>query len=86
MRTVERIASDDEDGFASMKRFVDREIRGWVWRERQRGVKGKGRGGDGVKVPRLVVDVVIERMGGDQGGEEEGVGGLEGQGDVELEW
>jgi hypothetical protein len=71
MKTVERILNDDEDGFASMKRYINMEIREWLARQRQQGVQ---------HTPRLVIDILIERMSGDSKRE---VDVLE---DLELEW
>ncbi|KAK0652637.1 hypothetical protein B0T16DRAFT_103954 [Cercophora newfieldiana] len=53
MRTVERIENDEEDSFASMKRYINMEIRNWFHRQRQEAS------------PRLAVDIVIEQMGDD---------------------
>ena len=90
MQSVERIANGDEDGFANMKRYINREIKGWFHRERgrQRVRGGSGHDGDGdegAKAPKLVVDIDIERMGEDNDGREWEVGSM-GEEDVELEW
>jgi hypothetical protein len=73
LKTVERVLHDDEDGFASMKRYINLEVREWLARQR--------RLGSGKVPPRLVVDILIERMTSDeesrQGNEEE---------DLDLEW
>lgn len=71
MRTVERIFSDDEDGFASMKRYINMEIREWLARQRSLDVH---------TTSRLVVDIMIERMGDEK---KEELNRLE---DLELEW
>jgi hypothetical protein len=71
MRTVERILSDDEDGFGSMKRYINMEIREWLVRQRSFG---------GYIAPRLVVDIMIERMSDEK---KERLDGME---DLELEW
>ena len=51
MRTVERILNDDEDGFASMKRYVNRQI--WDWFIQQRHL------GDEIS-SRIVLEISIE--------------------------
>ncbi|GAB1314518.1 hypothetical protein MFIFM68171_04728 [Madurella fahalii] len=71
MRTVERILNDDEDSFASMKRYINMEIREWFMRQQH--LK------DGTP-PRLAIDILIERMSDDN---KPGVNVL---GDLELEW
>lgn len=71
MRTVERIANDDEDSFGAMKRQINRGIRDWFHRQR--------RLGDGAPPPRLVIDIVIEEMVDDSKPEVD----VE---DLELEW
>jgi hypothetical protein len=71
MRTVERIPSDDEDGFESMKRYINMEIREWLVRQRSYG---------SYLAPRLVVDIMIERMSDEK---KEGLDGME---DMELQW
>jgi hypothetical protein len=71
MKTVERIPNGDEDGFASMKRYINMEIREWLARQRRLEVQ---------TAPRLVVDIIIERMSDEKKQE------LEGLEDVELEW
>jgi len=76
LKAVEKVPNGDEDGFASMKRCVNKAIRDWLGRERQKNREGG--------LPRLVVDVWIERMGEEGGGREGTGGGLEEE--VELEW
>jgi hypothetical protein len=71
MRTVERILSDDEDGFGSMKRYINMEIRDWLARQRSFGTH---------VAPRLVVDIMIERMSDEK---KEELCGFE---DLDLEW
>ena len=71
MRTVERIANDDEESFGAMKRQINRGIRDWFHRQR--------RLGDGAQPPRLVIDIVIEEMVDDSKPEVD----VE---DLELEW
>jgi hypothetical protein len=51
MRTVERIFNDDEDGFASMKRYVNRQI--WDWFIQQRHLGGE-------ISSRIVLEIFIE--------------------------
>jgi hypothetical protein len=71
MRTVERIPSNDEDGCESMKRYINMEIREWLVRQRSYG---------SYLAPRLVVDIMIERMSDEK---KEGLDGME---DMELQW
>lgn len=77
MRTVERLAGDDEEGFASMKRYINMEIREWFARRMRAGSVGKG---------RLDVDVLIDRIASDEDDDEakSRVGGL--FEDLELDW
>jgi len=73
MKTIERILGDDEDGFDSMKRYINTEIRDWFSRSRRQA-------GDTGAAPRLVLDLLIERMSDeDQGGDEKSE-------DLELDW
>lgn len=72
MKTVERIPLGDEDGFATMKRYINMEIREWLARQRRLGAQ---------TTPRLVVDILIERMSDEK--KQELLDGLE---DLELEW
>ncbi|KAK4450328.1 hypothetical protein QBC34DRAFT_297569 [Podospora aff. communis PSN243] len=73
MKIVERIVNDDEDGFASMKRYINREIKEWF--RRQKRVAGG-------TPPKLVVDIIIERMGT----EKEQEADMLDDSDLELEW
>lgn len=69
---VERIPHDDEDGFESMKRYINRVINCWLRR-----LRGPRIGdADG----RLVFDIFVERMSEDS---EDGPSGLE---NLELSW
>jgi hypothetical protein len=77
MRTVERLAYDDEGGFASMKRYINMEIREWFARQMRSGAAGRG---------RLDVDVLIERIADDEGEDEAKGRGGDGLEDLELEW
>ena len=70
---MERIMRDDEDGFESMKRYIALGIRKWLQRQRQPG------GGEN-KVPRLMVDILIEPIVGDN------MQPLEELEEVELDW
>ncbi len=72
MKTVERIPPGDEDVFASMKRHINREIRAWFGRQPRASVESPP--------PRLVLDILIERMG------DENARGAEGFEDLELDW
>jgi hypothetical protein len=77
MRSVERIAYNDEDEFEAMKRYIGREVGTWLARRKRAG-EGIERypGGE-----RLIVDILIERMpvpgSGEEAGEEEDQGWLE---------
>ena len=73
MRTVERIANEDEDGFASMKRYINREVRDWFHRQ-------KGKGQDGGAAPKLAIDILIEQMCDDSKHEVDLLS------DLELDW
>ena len=73
MTMVERIPPDDEDGFESLKRYINTEIRSWFRRQRQ----------NGVSPPRLVFDILIERMGK---GERRGVRVEDLELELELDW
>lgn len=53
MVAKERIPNDDEDGFASMKEFVNRQIRKW-FAEKQRL--------SGETPTEILMDIFIERM------------------------
>ena len=75
VKTVERIPHDDEDGFASMKRYINSGIREWFTRQR--------RLASGKIPPRLVLDILIERITSD---EESKLGEEEEEEDFELEW
>jgi len=66
MRSVERIAYDDEDGFEAMKRYIGMEVGAWLGR-RKRASEGPERR---PAEERLIVDVLIERMPVPGSGEE----------------
>ena len=72
-QVVERIMRDDEDSFESMKRYIALGIRKWLHRQRQPG------GGEN-KAPRLMVDILIEPIVGDN------IQPLEELEEVELDW
>jgi len=84
MRSVERIAYDDEDGFETMKRYISMEVGAWMGR-RKRGGEGPKRSPTG---ERLIIDIFIERMAVPRSGEEDD--GIEDQGWLEeletVEW
>ncbi|KAK4251356.1 hypothetical protein C7999DRAFT_28086 [Corynascus novoguineensis] len=71
MTTTERIPNNDEGGFLSLKGYINREIRAWLARQRRLGVETQ---------PRLLVDILIERMTDEK---EQELDGLEG---LELQW
>ncbi|KAL2192292.1 hypothetical protein P885DRAFT_82332 [Corynascus similis CBS 632.67] len=71
MTTTERILNNDEGGFLSLKGYINREIRAWLARQRRLGVETQ---------PRLLVDILIERMSDEK---EQELDGLE---DLELQW
>ena len=75
MKTVERIPHDDEDKFASMKRYINLGIREWFKRQR--------RLASGKPLPRLVVDILIERI---TSNEESKLGEEEEDEDFDIEW
>ncbi|KAK1749544.1 hypothetical protein QBC47DRAFT_354847 [Echria macrotheca] len=72
-RTVEHIPSDDEDGFAALKKYINIEIRKWFVRQQQNL--------NHQKPSRLAVVILIEPMNQDQ--QEHDVDGL---GELDLEW
>lgn len=64
MRMVERLAYDDECGFASMIRYINIEIRKWFARQMRAGLGER---------KTLDVDVLIERIAGDEDEDEDEV-------------
>ncbi|KAJ9156227.1 hypothetical protein NKR23_g906 [Pleurostoma richardsiae] len=60
MSTREPIPRDDEDGLDSMKRYVNRAIRDWFTRQMKLGGRGSA-------TPRLVLDILIEKMTDENG-------------------
>jgi hypothetical protein len=72
MRSVERLAYDDEDGFDAMKRYINLEVGAWLRRRKKAGEGPRSPAGE-----RLTVDILIERMPVPGSGEEDdGVGDL----------
>ncbi|KAJ4288230.1 hypothetical protein N0V88_007419 [Collariella sp. IMI 366227] len=72
MKTVEHIPPGDEDIFASMKRYINREIRAWIGQQPHASAESAP--------PRLVLDILIERMGN------ENARGADVFDDLELDW
>ena len=72
MSMVECIPHNDEDGFESMKRYIDGEINRWFRRLRGSRI-GNAHG-------KLVFDIFVERMSEDG---EDDPNGLE---DLDLSW
>lgn len=72
MQAVEHILRENEDGFESMKRLINKSIRDWFTRRR--------RSAEDTGPARLVIDVFIETMG------DENKEGIDKGDDLDMTW